>query len=312
MAKVTYNNLSDRFKKEIKWGVPPSRDEVIEFQLINIPIVKQNGEMLPIYGNQRIPNMDSVYDPYMKDGNGKEIGGMVQIAYVTKETGNDNKPYEFGEIEMLRINKGTLTISGKEPSKYGLLWFLRACNYNQSNALSNPGSVGYLFKELEPVKTAAQKLKERRELQDCINYITDLKEAEIVSLLSALKLAVLPSIEENTMALIDFVQSKEKRDKFNGLAKDARTPVAALITKAEKLELIRYNKDPKTWSYVATNKIITQVAPQTDHYEHLLDYFHNNVTGRAFKDFIEKEIESIDAEKAKLGSEKALEKAEKE
>lgn len=306
MAKIIYNQLSDEFKKRVKWDVPPGRDEVIEFQVIEIPIVKQNGEMLPVYGNRRIPNVDSVYDPGANNGK----GGMVQIAYVLRETGNENKPYDLGEIEFLRTNKGVITITGREPAKYGLLYFLRACNYNESNPLAGTTSSGYIFRELEPTKTAEQKLKDRRQVNECMNLIDEMKESEIVSILAALKEQVKPSFIENQSTLVEFIQDKSKREKFLALSKDARTPVAALISKAEALEIIRFEKDPKMWIYVKTKLSITQVTPQTEKYEHLINYFHNDKKGRIFKDFLEKEVESINAVKAKNDAEEELVEAE--
>jgi hypothetical protein len=304
MARVTYNNLSEKFKKQIGWGKPLERDEVVEFQWLDIPLVKQNGEFLPFYSLKRLPNVDSVYDPYREEKDGGP--GMVQIAYVENELKNtEDKPTAgLGEIEFTKANKCTITISGRDSSKMNLLYYLRAHSLNQSNPLATPSNYGFKFKELEPVKTAKQKMKEYKDLNDTMNYIMEMKEAEVVSILGALKHAIKPSFEENQASLVSFIQDKPNREKFQALSKDVRTPIAALITKAVELELIRYQKDPKTWIYVATGKELTQVPPQTDNIEHLLGYFHNNKNGKAFKDFLEKEVELIRAEKAKIGAEK--------
>jgi hypothetical protein len=307
MAKIEYNNLSEKFKKQIKWGAPLERDEVVQFQLIDIPLVKQNGELRPYYRNHRIPNIDSIYDPY-KDG----IGGMVEIAYVVGQTGNEASPYKLGEIEFKRDDKGVVTISGKDPAKFALLYYLRASNYNQSNPLAIKTSSGFIFKELEPVKTAKQKLKDRMELSNCMLYIDKMKDAELVSMLKALKQATYNSLEENKYALVEFIQDPANRERFNSMSVDVRMPIAALITKAEDLELIKFEKAPKTWIYKSTGKILTQVPPQSDNHDHLLEYFHNDKNGRAFKEFLEKEVESIDAEKSKAQAAKNLASTEKE
>lgn len=303
--KVVYNNLSEEFKKQIGWGVPLKRDEVVEFQWLNIPVVKQNNEMLPVYNLKTLPNVDSIFDPFKKE--------MVQIAYVVNELKNtEAHPTEgLGRIEFTKSDKCTITISGRDTSRMNLLYYLRAHSLNQSNPLAEPSSYGFVFKELEPIKTAKQKLKERQEVTSCESYIFDMKDAEVISLLQALKQRSYPSPEERMSALIEFVQTKGNRDKFNSLSKDVRTPIAALISVAIEKELIRYNEDPKTWVYVATQKQILQVPPQSDNIEQLLDYFHNNTNGKAFKEFLEKEIESIHAGSAKEEAGKELAKAEK-
>lgn len=306
MAKVTYNNLSEKFKKEIKWGVAPDKDQVIEFQWLNIPIVKQNGEMLPVYGLKTLPSIDSIYDPYAEGG-----GQMVQIAYIERETGNEKTPYDFGKIEFTRSNKCTITISGKDKSKLNLLYYLRAHNLNATNPLATPSSYGYVFKELEPAKTAGQKLKDRKEVTSCENYIYDLKEAELVSMLKALRQPTFNTLEENMSSLIEFIQVKANRDKFNSLSKDVRTPIAALISKAVDLKELEYEKGPMNWIYVDTKKHLTTVPPQTDPYEHLVEYFHNNVNGKAFKEFLEAKIGAINSKEAVADAAEELEKIER-
>lgn len=303
--KVVYNNLSEEFKKQIGWGVPLKRDEVVEFQWLNIPEVKQNNEMLPVYSLKTLPNVDSIFDPFKKE--------MVQIAYVVNELKNtEANPTEgLGRIEFTKSDKCVISISGKDTKKMDLLYYLRAHSLNQSNPLASPSTYGFVFKELEPVKTAKQKLKERQEVTSCESYIYDMKEAEVISFLKALKHRTYPTPEENMSALVEFVQTKANRDRFNSLSKDVRTPIAALITIAVEKELIRYNEDPKTWVYVSTQKQITQVPPQTDSLEHLLEYFHNNTHGKAFKEFLEKEVGVISSNEQKEDAGKALEKAEK-
>jgi hypothetical protein len=304
MSKVVYNNLSEEFKKKIGWGVPLQRDEVVEFQWINIPVIKQNNEMLPVYSMKRLPNTDAIFDPIQKE--------MVQIAYVTNELKNteDNPTGGLGEIEFKKEEKCTITISGRDTSKMNLLYYLRAHSLNQTNALASPSNYGFVFKELEPVKSAKQKLKERLELNSCVNYIDDMKEADLVALLKGLKLPTFKSLDENKLALVEYVQVKANRDKFNSLSKDARLPVAALITKAVELELIRYEKDPMTWVFTDSKKDFTQVPPQMDYNDHLIEFFHNNTHGKKIKDYLEKQIESIYAGKAQEESAKDLAKVE--
>lgn len=307
--KQLYNNLSEKYKQKIGWSKPLGRDESVTFELIHIPVVKQNGKDEVFHSYKRIPNVDSVYDPYLKNESGEEIGGMVEIAYVITDTGNE-KNLKLGEIEFLKANKSTITITGKEPKLLGLLNFMRASNYNISNPMAKPTPYGYIFKEIEPVKTAQQKLKERVELNDCTNYILALKEAETVSMLKALKQQVFPAFEENQSALVEFVQKKENRDKFNSLSKDVRMPIAALITKAQDLELIRYDKVSKIWLYTETKKEITQVPPQSDNNDHLVEYFHSNKNGKAFKEFLEKEVDALNVGKQKDAAEKVVNELE--
>lgn len=310
MTKVIYNNLSKKLKEQVKWGKFLERDEVVEFQWLNIPLVKQNGEILPFYSTKRIPNVDAIFDPYKTP----EEGGpsLVAIAYVTDELKNTEKDPRGGlsEIEFTRADKCLITITGRDLKKMPLLWYLRAHSLNESNPLASPGTCGFLFKELEPRKTAKQKLKDRQEVTSCENYIYDLKETEVISFLKALKQPVFASAEENMSHLVEFIQDKLNRDRFNSLSKDVRTPIAALIEKALELEEIRYENDPMIWIYVDTKKVITQVPPQTDYKEHLLEYFHNNANGKAFKEFLEAKIGETKSKELVIEAQEDLEKAE--
>lgn len=311
MTKIIYNNLSKKLKEEVKWGKSLERDEVVEFQWLNIPIVKQNEQMLPFYSTKRIPNVDAIYDPGRSSDEGGP--GLVAIGYVIDELKNteENPRGGLGEVEFTRADKCMITITGKDLRKMPLLWYLRAHSLNQSNPLATPGTCGFLFKELEPKKNAKQKLKDRQEVTSCESYIYDLKETEVISFLKALKQPVFASLEENMSHLVEFIQDKNNRDKFNSLSKDVRTPIAALIEKALELEEIRYEKDPMTWIYVDTKKLITQVPPQTDYKEHLLEYFHNNANGKAFKEFLEAKIGAINSKEAVIDAKEELEKVEK-
>jgi hypothetical protein len=310
MTKIIYNNLSKKLKDQIKWGKFLERDEVVEFQWLNIPIVKQNEQMLPFYSTKRIPNVDAIFDPYKTDDEGGP--GLVAIGYVIDELKNTEKEPRagLGEVEFTRADKCVITISGRDLKKAPLLWYLRAHSLNQSNPLATPGTCGFLFKELEPKKNAKQKLKDRQEVTSCESYIYDLKETEVISFLKALKQPVFASLEENMSHLVEFIQDKSNRDKFNSLSKDVRTPIAALIEKALELEEIRYEKDPMTWIYVDTKKLITQVPPQTDYKEHLLEYFHNNANGKAFKEFLEAKIGEIKSKEVTEEAQESLEKVE--
>ncbi len=307
MAKVIYNNLSQKFKDTVGWDKPLKAEEKIEFQWINIPTTKQNGEMLPYYGTKRIPNVDSVFDQWAEGG-----PRMVQIAYIESETGSENKPYTFGEIHFKKEDKCVITITGREPKKLPLINYLRACNANQNNPLANPSTMGYLFKELEPAKTAKQKRKEINELKDALNYIDEMEEAKAISLLQALKQPIHPTEDENKLALATFIQDKGNRDKFNRLSTDVRMPIAALVEKAssKEVDFIRYEEDPKTWVYSSTGRLITQVPPQTNPITHLVEYFHNNEHGKAVKEFIEAEIGMKNTEKSLEIATENLEQAE--
>lgn len=309
--KVVYNNLSEELKKKLKWGEALGRDEVVEFEWLNIPLVKQNGEMLPFFSTKRIPNVDAIFDPYRKK-EGLGDNGLVPIAYVLDELRNTEKDPRggLGEVEFTRSNRCKITFSGRDLKLMPLLWYLRAHSLNETNPLATPGNSGFLFKELEPKKQAKQKLKDRQEVTSCESYIYGLKETEVISFLKALKQPVFQTADENMSYLVEHIQDKINRDKFNYLSKDLRTPIAALIEKAIEMEKLRYEVDPMTWIYVDTRKVITQVPPQTDAKEHLLEYFHNNTNGKAFKEFLESELNAINANEAVEEAKEELEKVE--
>jgi hypothetical protein len=303
MSKVEYNKLSKEFEDKTGWGKPLGRDEVVQFQILNIPVIKQNGEMLPYYSQKWLASEDIVFDP----GTQK----MVPIAYIEGYRSDEKNPYIFGQIVFKKEDKNVITITGRETNKINLLNYLRASNFNESNPLARPGSQGFIFKELEPVKSAKQRLKEKEELAMCTTYILEMKESDVIATMKVLKLPIYTSADENRAYLVDFVQEKNNRSKFNSVSKDARMPVAALIETAVAKEIIRYEKDPMTWILVDTRKEITQVVPQTDPMEHLIDYFHNNNHGRSIKDYVQKQLEVMSAEKSLEVAGKELDKEDK-
>lgn len=286
--------LSDQFKKEAGIGKYPSPNEKVSFQIPEPATKVVNGEERPLYKNVRIPNKDTVYDPYQG-----ENGTSVHIWYGFKPENN-----EFEMILFPKNNKSRVDITGRTPGQFELLDYLRACNYNQTNPLGQRPKNGFMFKELEPQIEARTKNEERKEKVQTENYIFELSATEAASYVKSIGMAPAGDEEINKDILYNHIQDKKQRKEFLQMSRDARQPVATLVDEALNKGVIEYIKKHETWRIKKTGKELLQVPPNSDSKEALLDYFHNDKHGQTMKNYVADEVHKLEAEKKSEASSK--------
>jgi len=260
------------------------RDEEVEFKILRNPVERSDvkgNKFFQYCKSVMIKGNDELVD---KDGNAYPI-----CSRFIKEHEIDESPI-FESVEFLGENDGTISISGRQPNKFNIIRFLRCHNANKKNYLRDEYTAP-MFEELEPQKTARQRVNERKRRVTVENSIYKLNDSEVVTYLKALKLPTFKSEEENLDQLITFIQDRNGLKKYENLAKDVRTPILYMIQVATDKEIISYNKDTHEWSMVSNGDIIHKVVPGKDYRNDLLDFFHNDQDGAAIREYIENEIE---------------------
>ena len=211
---------------------------------------------------------------------------------------------ESDKVVFIAATNSCITISGDTPNLFGLLKFLRSHNSNKSNPLST-GNV-HLFEELKPVASAKEIVSKKKEKNEVENAIYKLKNPELITYLKALKQPTKPSIEENVVALLAFIDDKEGFKKFLGLSTDVRTPILADVEQAKIEGILTHDDHSGTWKLKSTGKDIMKVMPGGDAVEGLVDFMHNDSHGAALKDYVMTELEAIELEKRRKASEEKV------
>jgi hypothetical protein len=110
---------------------------------------------------------------------------VVDIAYITNY-GHGNTP-QFGEINFLKSQGGTITLSGGKADDMKMYEYMEICNYNASNP-NRDTTIHALFRRQDYKKDKADDRKRRNLLVDAINASKKLTAVEMKRLAIALNI----------------------------------------------------------------------------------------------------------------------------
>lgn len=252
-----------------------ARDERIVFRVIQKPIKATNtqGEHKEIYkASQRVPNKCEVFD-------GKE---MFEISYPE-------------EISFYRDSGSEIVITGKEPNKFPLLWFLRMSNHNLSNPSAIKGSE-YIFEEVAEHNNSQNAFDKEVEIASFISVIKQKCLADISQMCKQFNIGTGETLVEKQMAMIGFIKNDLNRQKFATVVINMLGSCKELIAEATKLDLLALDNDTKIWSRRMdgeTHSEIIQVPIGEDPKDYLVKYFTTNERGKKLKTFFEAKTSSI-------------------
>jgi len=284
--EIEYNKLTASTEKSLRRN-DFDGGSIVTFKILKKPTITRDmkGNEVVVYPRSvRVPNTDVIFDPNKK-GSDKRVN-LGYIESIDRNTGNPR----FGEIEFLGAKMGAITLSTRRPSDVELINYLRSSNYNKSNPLAEQPEGGFKFEELKPVLTAKQKLKAKKQRAEAENMILNMTKAQSVTYLKSLKQKTYGSVEENIMALTDYIQTPENLARFFSLSTDTKLPVAELVSDAKRHNIVRYDNATDSWNYVNTGKVITQVAPGQDETEHFVEYLFSDSRGQKVREYLEAEL----------------------
>lgn len=255
------------------------RDERVVFRVIQKPIVASDtsGQKKDIYkASQRVPNKCMVYDG----------DSMHEVAYPE-------------EIVFYRESGSEIVITGKEPNKFPLLWFMRMSNHNQSNTFGVAGSE-YIFEEIAELTLSQDAFDKESEIAERITFIKSKSEADVSQICKQLNINGGTTELDKKMALIGYVKNDVNRQKFNALVINALGSIEELVTKSMEYDLLGLDDETKVWSSrIDGNNIseIVQVPIGEDPKKFLVKHFVSDARGKKVKAYFEAKTKAITEER---------------
>lgn len=255
------------------------RDERVVFRVIQKPLVASDtsGQKKDIYkASQRVPNKCMVYDGE----------SMHEVAYPE-------------EITFYRESGSEIVITGKEPNKFPLMWFLRMSNHNLSNTLAVPGSE-LIFEEIAELTLSQDALDKEVEIASLISFIKTKSEEDVTQICKQLNIATGNTQVEKQMTLIAYIKNDVNRQKFRSLSINALGSIEELVTKAMEYDLLGLDDETKVWaSRIDGNNVseIAQVPIGEDPKKFLVKHFVSDARGKKAKAYFEAKTKAITEER---------------
>ena len=251
------------------------RDERIVFRVVQKPIIAKDtsGQVKEIYkASQRVPNKCTIYDGI----------STHEIEYP-------------GEISFYRDTASEIVISGKEPQKFPLLWFLRMSNNNLSNPNAILGSE-FIYEEVAELTLSQGALDKEVEISELISFINAKSLEDTAQLCKQLNVACGQTEIEKKMALIGYMKSDINRQKFKSVSINKMGSYKELIDTAMQLDILALDNETKMWSRKSNGEksySIIQVPIGEDSKEFLIKYFIGDARGKKLKTYFEEKTKSI-------------------
>jgi hypothetical protein len=161
----SFNKISDKLKQELIKPMP--KGKAVNFQLLNgsyDPNLKRE-----VYGASKSLRLrDTIFDPYLKDDSGKEVGGLVDIGVVSKiKDGRVEKCKKYW-VEALANGipgNGQFSLSSGSISDIEVYEFLCLSNGREDNPYRSTDQLPqYRIVDVDAVNKAAKE-KELKELR---------------------------------------------------------------------------------------------------------------------------------------------------
>lgn len=128
-SSKVFNNISDKLKASIPKLKP---GQIVVFRMLNgtpnpEPDEKERSKDPILYGRVQVQTNMRIYDPYVKDQSGNEVGGYVDVGCVDQWNGDQPVTFRFfvpGQGMYSRF-QGKFSLSGgnaKDEELYEILW----------------------------------------------------------------------------------------------------------------------------------------------------------------------------------------------
>ncbi len=270
--------ITKKLKKE--WGfVPLAPGQRRVYQLINIGTDKETGRFR-CPAQQNVVNQYSIRD-YVSENSNEMV--TKTISYITgqnpapRDSDRDFDPV-YGDLQFTKDQKGQIICSGDVPSSIDKdeFLFFHPCNENAKEQKGHIKlNVGYLYRLLEPAKSAQDKMaikKMRRDMEELIEKMSE----EDVSILCDMHLSHKTKhfgTQEKRAYLMDWVEKPANMNLVKLFSEDYKLSVRREIRKAVKMGLIKYSEDGTKVLWADTGQIIHHVAPKKKPEESLVIFF---------------------------------------
>lgn len=243
----TFNNISDKLKAEIprlKAG------EVIIFQMLNgvdnpEPDEKERQKTPVLYGKRQIQTNFRIYDPYIKDDAGEEVGGYADVGCV--DSWLRDEPVRFrmfvpgmGEYSQFQ---GKFSLSGssiKDQELFEILWL----SHEREGNKYRDTTVEPLFRMIDLKGESKASIGKVATLRKALDYVKSMNEDAAGEQRAR---AIMSALNQPTYQDKDVLMAKigelasSKPDVLISVYESKDTPLKALIKEALDTNVIEHN-----------------------------------------------------------------------
>lgn len=289
----TFNNISDKLKAEIPTLKP---GQVVTFQMLNgipnpEPDEKERSRNPILYGKSQVQTNFRIYDPYVKDGAGNEVGGYVDVGCVDI-WGANGVPDKFrllvpgmGEYSQFQGKFSLHAGNIRDEELYEILWL---SNEREGNPHRDK-SVAPLFKIVDV----------KADSRNTTNKVSQLRKAlEISEKLDAKKArAIMASLNQPYYADDEVVKAKVQelaRDKYEDFLKtyeDKNTDTKGLLRDALNAGVLKHEVSTGIVRLGSTEITTIKVGNQDALVGELTKFVNSAANGKDVFANIEKQLE---------------------
>jgi hypothetical protein len=283
-----FNKISEKLKAEIPTLKP---NESVTFEVlygIPNPDPDANEKMKnpKLYGKKQIVTKQRIYDPYLEDSKGKEVGGYVDIGVVDGWEGDKPSRFRlfvpgFGTHQFM----GKFSLVGGRVDDMELYEFLWLSNEREGNKHRDI-SVTPMYRIVDEKKQTTSILNKVDILRDALNKAAAITEEKAIEVWAALNQ---PSTKDFSIlkGLIS-EYAKQLPDAFLLAYNDEKSAMKAEIKKALDLGVLKYDEATKELTQ-GKNKL-TVVEKTSSFLDDIAAWMTNSTNGESVMGLVKKGI----------------------
>lgn len=253
---------------------------------------------------------DTIWDPWVKDSSGKDIGAMIDIAYLTSSqpvwgdnrVGSLKEIKNLGRIQFQKPSGGRLAITGGDPQSERLFEFMYLTGQVQNTQdkdwyAPRPGR-SFVCKMQEPDKTDTQKLEFNRKVWQAGQLIDEMGESKLREFASGLEMPKynkFTSPDSIKVYLVGIAGSNP--DKVLMLDKDENLKIRTLVKAALKHGIIVHDSQIGVYKWPESGDRICLIPPGEKPLAAIANYLLGD--GKKAKDYISKLVNEAEADPEK-------------
>jgi hypothetical protein len=228
-----FNNVSDKLKAEIPRLKP---GETVVFRMLNgvpnpEPDANERSKDPILYGKVQVQTNFRIYDPYVKDSSGKEVGGYVDCGCVDDWDGDKPRTFRFfvpGQGLYSRF-QGKFSFTGgvaRDEELFEILWL----SPQRKGSPCADGAVEPLFEMVDLKSDTKASLTKFDILRKALDIIKDIKPEKAREVMAALNQ---PSYQDDEVLMAKIKDlASSKPDDFIKTFESKETPIYSVVKEA--------------------------------------------------------------------------------
>ena len=237
-TRVKYNQYSQKLRDEVM-AHAPKPGQVIYFESAKKTEVKRNGVKLVQYPTKvGIPPKDTILDPFTKE--------WVEIACIRSE-----RDGTFEELAAYGAEGGRIACRGSVPNDLKIFEYLFLCNFNQTakgSIKKTRPNCGFLIEQVEPAKTAREKLEFKRKVRDAQEAVDGFGDSVLRSFAVGLNLHGITEFSDNDEIRIQLLDKAEKNpDEILLFDRDFEKKFEIKVKRMEEKGIIEFASQKWMW-----------------------------------------------------------------